>query len=333
MRRRGRYSGKGESVPGLVLLVVLVCTCGSTAKGADPNQPSAIDSVLVAVGNCMTRSPAPWPEPWTQEYLDTIRQAVAAKPDASEYARRLQIVQEGFALYWSQLKNTPERSFFEVRRAQIHWYVENLMASALPSPDEVRMLRRQYEDLANHAAQGLVAQFSFLDPNRVQEARADYLADCYRKIDAPLLPIFLTSLSPSQIEKVKERWHDLRYARVDLWRQLGGHVTSPGDPTASSGREHPDYRLMRGSLDQWEGQIWALVTRTPEYYQTAILNDLKAQKERYEAMSRARERESDLSNATMQTEYLTFLLGTLLETAREEFSGSTDVRDTAMEGR
>jgi hypothetical protein len=303
------------------------------AKEADPNQPSAIDSVLAAVHDCMTQRPAPWPEPWTQEYLDTIRQAIAANPDAAEHAKRMQILRDGFALYWPQLKNAPERPYFEVRRAEIRWYVENLMASALASPDDVRTLRCQYEDLANHAAQGLVAQFSFLDPNRVQQARADYLADCYRRIDAPLLPIFLTPLSASQMDRIKGRWHDLRYARVDLWRQLGGRVTSPGDPTAPSGRDHPDYRLMKGSLDQWEGHIWASATTTPQYYQTAIVNDRKAQREQFEAISRQRDRESRLSNATMQTEYLTFLFGALLETAREQSSEPPARRDAAPSAR
>lgn len=333
MRRRGKYCGKGESVPGFVLLVALVCACGPTAKGADPNQPSAIDSVLAAVHNCMTQHPAPWPEPWTQEYLDTIRQAIATAPDAAEHARRMQILQDGFALYWPQLKNAPERSFFEVRRAQIRWYVENRMASALPDLEEVRALRRQYEDLANHGAQGLVTQFSFLDPNRVQQAKADYLADCYRRIDAPLLPIFLTPLSASQMKQMKDRWHDLRYARVDLWRQFGGRATSPGDPTAASGREHPDYRLMRGSLDQWEGQIWALAATIPEYYRAAIANDQKAQRQRIEATSQARRQELRLNNAVLQTEYLSFLLGALLETAQEASSEPAGLPDDTSEGR
>ncbi len=178
-----------------------------------------------------------------------------------------------------------------------------------------------------------MAQFSFLDPNRVQQAKADYLADCYRRIDAPLLPIFLTPLSASQMEQVKERWHDLRYARVDLWRQFGGRVTSPGNPTATSGREHPDYRLMRGSLDQWEGQIWALAATMPEYYRAAIADAQKAQRQQMEATSQARRQELRLNNAVLQTEYLSFLLGALLETAQEESSKPPAQPDAVTEGR
>lgn len=259
MWRRGREHCKGELVPGFVLLIVLICAWGVTTKGADANQPSAIDGVLATVRDCMTQHPAPWPQAWKQEYLDTIRQAVAANPDVSEYARRLQILRDGFALYWPQVTNARERSFFEVRRAEIRWYVEILMNSSLPGEEDTQAIRRQYEDFANHGAEGLLTQFSFLDPNGVHEAKANYLADCYRRIDAPLLPIFRMPLSVSQMEEIKERWYDLRYARIDLWRQLDMSAR-PAARDSRIGLEisHCDYTLMRRSLDAWETLIWGI---------------------------------------------------------------------------
>jgi len=315
MRRRGRYSGKGESVPGLVLLVVLVCTCGSTAKGADPNQPSAIDSMLAAVHDCMARRPAPWPEPWTQEYLNTIRQAVAAKPDASEYARRMQILQDGFALYWPQLKNTRERSSYEVRRAEIRWYVENLMAADLPDEEERQAIRRQYEELTGYAVESLSIQFSFLDPNMVSKAKADPLAEHHRNIDAPLVPIYLTRLSKAQMGQMKQCWHDLRYARVDLWRQLGRGPQKPSQEWDTSlGENHPDYILAQQSLPQLGPHTCTIVAPSPDYYCAAIANEVDSQTRRLQAWSQARTQEAHLSNAMSQTEYISFLLGALLET-------------------
>jgi len=305
----------------------------TAATGIDAGRVSTLDETLAAVRDCMDRCPPPWPEAWQAEYLDTIRQAASRDPNVPQYARRLIIVREGFGLYWPDLKNTQERSQFEVRRAQIRWYVENLMDAELPGEEETALLRHQYEDLANHAAQGLITQFSFLDPNKVQEAKAAYLGDCYRKIDAPLLPVFLTPFSQSQVQRIKERWHDLRYARVDLWRQLGGRTSSSGNQTIPSGQAHPDYLLAQRSLDLWQMHVWALVTTEPEYCGVAAANDMKAQRQRLEAMSEARARELRVDNATLQTEYLSFLLGALLETAREEFSSTPATQDGGMPGR
>lgn len=282
----------------------------------------------------MARNPAPWPDAWRQEYLDTIRKAISSDPNAPEFPRRLEILRKGFVLYWPDLKNTPERSHFEVRRAEIRWYVENLMAVELPGEEETSLLRHQYEDLANHAAEGLIAQFSFLDPNKVHEAKAAYLADCQLKIDAPLLPIHLMPFSQGQMEQIKERWHNLRYARVDLWRQLGGGRTSSSrNQGVTSGQAHPDYLLTQRSLDLWQAHIWVLAATEPEYSRMAAANEMKSQRQRLEAMSEARAGELRVDNATLQTEYLSFLLGALLETAREEFSGTPGTQDGGTPGR
>jgi len=75
---------------------------------------------------------------------------------------------------WPDLKTTPERSECEVRRAEIRWYIENLMASPLPGGEETGLLRHQYEDLANHAAQGLLTQLCFLLGALLESAREEF---------------------------------------------------------------------------------------------------------------------------------------------------------------
>jgi hypothetical protein len=288
---------------------------GGPIQGSDANHASAIEEALAAVQDCMARSPAPWPDAWRQEYLNTIREAISSDPNASQFLRRLEILRGGFALYWADLKNTPERSHFEVRRAQIRWYVENLMAAELPGEEETALLRHQYENLANHAAEGLLAQFSFLDPNEVRNAKAAYLADCYREIDAPLQPIFLTPLSQGQMEQINGRWHDLRYARVDLLHQLRATPQSPTENRSTpSGQTHPDHLLTRRSLKQLRSQIWVLVAPDTDYYLAAATKDLDAQKRRAQLMLRIRSREARQSMAVVQTEYLSFLVAALLET-------------------
>lgn len=128
----------------------------------------------------------------------------------------MEILRKGFAPYWESLNKSAERSLFEVHHARIRWYVEDLMGTAFPSEKERRKLRDQYTDIWNHATSSLLTQFPFLDPNAVQAAKADDLSLCYRKIEAPLMPVYLRPFSEEQVGQIKQRWDKLRYARVGL---------------------------------------------------------------------------------------------------------------------
>jgi len=150
--------------------------------------PALTEQTLQAIQNCMTRSPAPWPDKWMQEYLETIRKAVESHQDATYYDVRLEILREGFTPCWEGLTKKKDRPLFEVYRCRMRWYVEHLMGTEFPSEDERQKLRNQYTGIWDYAACSLVAQFPFLDANAVQAAKTDDLSICYRKIDAPLCP-------------------------------------------------------------------------------------------------------------------------------------------------
>jgi hypothetical protein len=147
----------------------------------------------------MARSPAPWPDEWQHEYIDAIRRAIGSHQDAPQYAVRLEILREGFGPYWESFKKSRDRSLFEVHRAQIRWYTEHLMGTKLPDEAERQKLRNQYKDIWNYASNCLLVQFPFLDPNSVQAAKADHLSQCYRKMEAPLAPIYLRPFSEAQV--------------------------------------------------------------------------------------------------------------------------------------
>jgi hypothetical protein len=210
----------------------------------------------------MVRSPAPWPEAWTQEYVQTVREAIISHPEVAYSDRRLAILSKGFPPYWESLKKTEENSLFRVYCAEIRWFTTCLMDANLPGAKETRTLRSQYEELLHCAASSLLTQFPFLDPNAVHKVEADHLAQCYQWIESPLLPVYLHPFSQDEMATIRSRWHDLRYARVDLWRQLGGDAPALAkDPNAQpintrslpSGREEsgpgavtcPDCRSSR----------------------------------------------------------------------------------------
>ncbi len=221
---------------------------GIIARVTSSAELALTEESLQAIEDCMAGSPAQWPVAWRQEYVDTIRHAISLHQDTSRYAERLGILRRGFELYWQDLNKSRERSLFEIHRAQIRWYTEHLMGTKLLSEDERRKLRNQYKELWDHVASSLLTQFPFLDPNTVQMAKADHLGECYRKIEAPLLPIYLRPFSQAQVDKIKQRWHDLRYARVDLWRQLGGKAIMSVNKQQVSPHTHPHYLLTQRSL-------------------------------------------------------------------------------------
>ena len=206
--------------------IIAVLFLGIVAGKMDSAESALIEQTLQAIEDCMARSPAPWADEWRQEYVDTIRRAIVLHQNAPHYAVRLEILRKGFAPYWQGFKKTPERSLFEVRRAQIRWYIEHLMGTKFPSEAERKKLRDQYTDIWDYAANTLLVQFPFLEPNAVQAAKADDLSLCYRKIDAPLMPVYLRPLSAEQVAQIKQRWDKLRYG----WGQYAKTMTFPNKP-------------------------------------------------------------------------------------------------------
>ena len=316
-RQRSLPMPKGFSLIALlVVIATIVPGAGIPAWAQGPAEPDSLAQALAAIRACVAKSPAPWPQAWQEEYVETICQVALAHRDVPAYPSRLEILRDGFALYWEAVPKNDQRSLFEVRRAEIRWYVENLMAGELPSASSREKLREQYKSLVEYATDALLTQFPFLDPNQVRLAQAEHLRKCYRLIESPPLPTFLSPFTDVQIGQLKERWTQLRYARVDLWRQLGGGAASTAKPAqVPSGNTHPDYLLTERSLDQLRGQIWSLIPAPPDYYRNAVSKDMAAQKQRAQSQANARAQEARLGVAVWQTEYLSFLVTALLETA------------------
>jgi hypothetical protein len=320
-----RQQADSQRPAGIVwgIIVVAMSSPGLADEPTDSAQPALWEQAIACVQDSITRSPGPWPDAWRQEYTETIREVVTSHQQTPYYDRQLVILCNGFRPYWEGLKKGQDRSLFEVHCAEICWYVESLMDANFPGEEQMRALRNQYADLFHFAASSLLTQFPFLDPNAVHKAEADHLADCYRRIEAPLLPIYLHPFSQAQLEQIKQRWHDLRYARVDLWRQLGGDDTprtrnlAPSSEQAKPSKDHPDYLLARRSLSLLHGPIWDTVGAPPEYYRAAVANHIDAQKRRVQSRAEAsaaeRRLEREYSRQIFQTEQIAFLMGALLE--------------------
>jgi hypothetical protein len=245
---------------------VIVLVFATACEAMDSVNSPAKEKTLTAIEATIGRSGLPWPDTWKREYLDAIRPAIGREANAP----CLEALAKGFEAYWQGLKKSDDRPLFEFQLAQIRWYTEYLVTTGLPNAEQKQKVKGQYKALWNDAANGLTTQFLFLDPNVVRKATEDDLANCYRKIDTPLLPIFLRPLTEARLDQLKQRWQDLRYSRVDLWRQIGNSDKNSQQSAPLS--QHPHYLLTQRSLAQLLSQVWAVAASPPDYYRAAAAN-------------------------------------------------------------
>ncbi len=271
------------------------------------------------IQECVDKVPALWPEAWRREYIETMHRAMAPDPNGAPTTWHLEALGEGFTRYWKGLVKNQDRAFFEIQLAEIRWYTEHLIRASSPSAEDTRKRRDQWKRLSDHGASLLLTQFPFLDPSIVQKAQADHLVLCYHHIDAPLVPVFGDLLSDTQVEQVKKRWHDLRYARVDIWNRLGGEAMISLDGLeAMPVQEHPHYLLTQQSLAQFQAHVQAIAIVPCDHYRDALRHYTEAQLQRRKSLSQARRAEHrlerDHAGQLLQVEHLGFLLTALLET-------------------
>jgi len=289
---------KHNMQPGrLTLLLLAALTGATTGFGAS----FAVDQAITAMADRMAASSAPWPRDWCIEYVDTIRDAATVDNEPSDYAQRLNALRDGFPLYWEGVPKDRDRALFELQCAEIRWYVKHLVTSPFPDADDRSTIREQVKDLWHDAADSLIVQFPFLDPNRVCQAQRDHLHECLRWVDTPLKPIFQQPFTRDQMDLIREGWQELRYARVDLMRQLGGEdvFLTPG-PAEAAPSAHPDYLLAYRSQEQLEGHIWTLVARPPEDYIKARQNYWKARQQQRQRILLSPGQEDASQNGAIQ---------------------------------
>jgi hypothetical protein len=301
-------------------LLTISLFSGIVSSVAVSEKPDLVEQTIESIRICINQSTSQWPDEWKKEYLDTIRKAIELHPDVPHYTTRLEILVRGFESYWESFEKTQERSLFDVYQARIRWYTEHLMGSEFPTEKERQKLSDQYKDIWNYATNSLLAQFPFLDPNAVRNAKQEDLSVCYIKIEAPLMPVYLRPFSEEQLEQIKQRWDRLRYARVNLWRKLVGDLTMPDENSEASANAKRDYKLTKESLSQLLGIVWGVIPKRPDYYLKALDSRNMALKLRIQLKRQARIEQQHLektrSRQLPQTEYISFLLTALLETKR-----------------
>lgn len=304
---------------GLMLLALLSSALADEL--AESAGPGPLEQTLAAVQDCMARSPAPWPDAWQGEYLDTVRKALASDPNLPDYRAKIEVFRRGFTRYWAQGQGSGLTQLeYDLRKAETRWYCETLMSQDLPSASERAILKAQLRDLCDYAGQYLKGRFPFLTPRCVEEAEKSVLTEFDQEVDSPLLPIFRKPLSDAQVRAIKANWGRLYRRWHFIWREVRyegagqGGLSDPRDPPS-----HPHYRLVKRCLLYLPRTIWPTLEKPPGYVIDVIrkLNAEKAERGRINRQGAEAERELAMrsSNQVEQVEEWSFVFTALLETA------------------
>jgi hypothetical protein len=276
----------------------------------------------------MARSPAPWPDTWQREYLATIREALSSDPNRPDYPARIEVFRRGFTRYWAQAQGSGLTQVeYDLRKAEMRWYCETLMAEGPASASEKAVLKGQLRDLCDYAAEYLKGRFPFLTPECVEEARRTALAEFDQEVNSPLLPIFRRPFSEDQLRAIKANWARLYRRWHFIWRDIRyggggqGDLSDPGDLAT-----HSYYRFARRCLTYLPRTFWPTSAKPPGYVVdvTRKLNAEKAERGRINRQGADAERELAMrsSNQVEQVEEWSFVFTALLETAnRSEGQG------------
>jgi len=125
---------------------------------------------------------------------------------------------------------------------------------------------------------------------------------------------------------------------VDTWYQLEGEaMISLDSQGATPPQTHPHYLLTQRSLEQWLTHIQAMAVVSPDYYRDALRRRTEAERRRRQLLSLAWKAEKYLerehAGQFLQTEYLSFLLTALVETAQYASSKQPGEHDGPVQGR
>jgi hypothetical protein len=338
MSRKGQYRGcKGYEIreallregylpayahPVVIGMVILVLLPPARSRAEHPIDVNFVEQGMATVRDCMAHSPVSWVDAWQQEYLDTIREALATGASRPDYPAKIELFQRGFARYWAEFpRSTLTRAEFDVGKAEVRWYCETFMAERLASGSEKALLKAQLRELCDYAGEYLRGRFPFLVVDCVEEAKKGALAEFDEQVDSPLLPIFRRPLSDEQLRAVKAGWAHLRRRWHFIWREVRYGGGSPGDSSDPGDHlsSHPHYRLAKRCLAYLAGTFWSTSAKPPAYVVDAIrrLNAEKAKRARIGRQGADAERELAMrcSNQIEQLEEWSFVFTALLETA------------------
>ena len=292
------------------------------ATGAmPPADPAETTQALAIVQECLAHCPDPWPQQWQRQYLDTVDRALRGDCNRPDYAAKIDVFQRGFTRYWGQSRFSGlSQAEFDLRKAEIRWYCQTLIAGKLAPPGETAVLRAQYHDVCDYATAYLRARFPFLKSKCVEAGKSSALHEIDNDLETPLIPIFRRTFSDDQLRTIKANWARLYMRWFFNWRRVRYAEDGPvGPPDPTNLADHPHTVFVKRCLSYLPRTIWPTMDKPPAYVLDAArkLNREKDERLRVNRETAATERNLAMRfrNQIEQVEQWSFILTALLETA------------------
>lgn len=288
-------------------------------RAAPGKDPAA--EVLSIIERLVAHPAVGWRAERQREYLDTVRQALGNSNDIPDYAARIDILRRAFPAYWNESRVSElTQAQYEMRRAEIRWHCETLMAEEPASASEKALVKAQFRDLGDYAAEYLMARFPFLTPEHVQAGKTAGLREFDDELEAPLILIFRRPFSQDQLKAIKANWARMYSRWFFTWRDVRYGAAGQADPAdAKHPANHPHYEFVKRCMSYLPRTIWPALGTPPDYVRDAA-KELNAEKlARVRLNVQAVKTEGNLAmrfrNQVEQVEQWSFVFTALLETA------------------
>jgi hypothetical protein len=231
-----------------------------------------------------------WPEEWRAEYVSAVREILLKYVDTRAFGACLDRLDAAFPAYWKgAVCVTSDRADFELSKAQMCWYVENLMDRGIPSSDELASVRDQVCDLLTYAMQSLHGEFPFLSHAHADAALRATQGMLDGMITSAFVPPFQRPLSSRQVAQIKDQWDRACLTRFDLWRQMSYALYSTTSQGVSpDSKRSPYYRFVHRCLLTVVDALWQAGPAPPEYFVKAARRRQEEAAARRRAVKEAR---------------------------------------------
>lgn len=280
--------------------------------------------VIAVVESCLADPNCSWSESFQDEYIKTIGRVLARHRAVPDVRAKLDVLQEGFVVYWDYISKATDPFGLELSKAEIQWYVEDLMSRKLLSEEDKRQVRSQCRELLTYAAGSIQGQFVFLDPNVLSEAMEEELAKCDALIKAPILPILSRQFTQEEMSQIKTNWDRSYSQRSGTWQMYRYSLLGPVEAYAGHNCDELPQKCFAGRcMAMLVREIWHVTAEAPEY-----VSELQRRRqhnigeERDRAMQVYAAERRLLGGATNQFEQIeqwSFVLAVLLSTYPGEF--------------
>ena len=182
-------------------LITVLLLSSWAARATLPSESSLRDMVL---GLANLHAPG-LPDAWKADYAVYVAGQLNAGHQLPDYEARLEHFRRGFPNVLSRIEpGTGLELATPLHKAEIQWYISQLMVGPLPDEASQILIRDQLRTLFQELSQVLRESVPGIDTVDLESATEDALRGCDIAISSALYPLFRRPFTPDQLEKFKK---------------------------------------------------------------------------------------------------------------------------------